>query len=78
MNLSSSDLRDDVQKLVRKTLYKIVSHGKTDNVSANYVVEINNNVNQITNDCTRFEILCCSLVSKFVIFMTSKYFYISS
>ena len=52
MNLSSSDLRDDVQKLVRKTLYKIVSHAKTDNVSANYVVEINNNVNQITNDCT--------------------------
>ena len=49
----SSSSQEEVQKLVEKKLCKkIVFHAKTDNVPANYVTELYDNVNDLTNDCT--------------------------
>ena len=69
MDLQSSDLPEEIQKLVKKnSLKKVVFHAKTEYVPANYVVEMlhdNDNDNDITNDSTsynRYEIFYCSEV----------------
>ena len=59
MNLSCSDLPEEVQKLVKEnSVEKIIYHVKTKNVPANYVVELYDNENVTTNvytDYTRYE-----------------------
>ena len=69
MDLQSSDLPEEVQKLVKEnSVKKVVFHAKTEYVPANYVVEMlhdNDNDNDITNDSrsyTRYEIFYCSEV----------------
>ena len=65
MDLQSSDLPEEVQKLVKEnSVKKVVFHAKTEYVPANYVVEmLHDNDNDITNDSrsyTRYEIFYCS------------------
>ena len=64
MDLSSSDLPEEVQKLVKEnSVKKILYHVKTKNVPANYVVEMYDNENNTTNvytGYTRYEIFYCS------------------
>ena len=66
MDLQSSDLPEEVQKLVKEnSVKKVVFHAKTEYVPANYVVEMHDNDNEITNDSTsytRYEIFSCSEV----------------
>ena len=67
MDLQSSDLPEEVQKLVKEnSVKKVVFHAKTEYVPANYVVEmLHDNDNDITNDSgsyTRYEIFYCSEV----------------
>ena len=69
MDLQSSDLPEEVQKLVKEnSVKKVEFHAKTEYVPANYVVEMlhdNDNDNDITNDSrsyTRYEIFYCSEV----------------
>ena len=67
MGLQSSDLPEEVQKLVKEnSVKKVVLHAKTEYVPANYVVEmLHDNDNDITNDSrsyTRYEIFYCSEV----------------
>ena len=67
MDLHSSDLPEEVQKLVKEnSVKKVVFHAKTEYVLANYVVEmLHDNDNDITNDSrsyTRYEIFYCSEV----------------
>ena len=69
MDLQSSDLPQEVQKLVKEnSVKKVVFHAKTEYVPANYVVEMlhdNDNDNGTTNDSrsyTRYEIFYCSEV----------------
>ena len=67
MDLQSSDLPEEVQKLVKgNSVKKVVFHAKTEYVPANYVVEmLHDNDNDITNDSrsyTRYEIFYCSEV----------------
>ena len=67
MDLQSSDLPEEVQKLVKEnSVKKVVFHAKTEYVPANYVVEmLHDNDNGITNDSrsyTRYEIFYCSEV----------------
>ena len=51
MDLQSSDLPEEVQKLVKEnSLKKVVFHAKTEYVPANYIVEMHGNDNYITND----------------------------
>ena len=64
MDHQSSDLPEEVQKLVKEnSVQKIVFHAKTEYVSANYVVTNDGNDNDITNyftSYTRYEIFYCS------------------
>ena len=64
MDLSSGDLPEEVQKLVKKnSVKKIIYHVKTKNVPAKYVVEIVDNENDTTNvytGYTRYKIFYCS------------------
>ena len=66
MDLRSSDLPEKVQKLVKEnSVKKVVFHAKIEYVPANYVVEMHDNDNEITNDSTsytRYEIFSCSEV----------------
>ena len=67
MDLQSSDLPEEVQKLVKEnSVKKVVFHAKTEYVPVNYVVEmLHDNDNDITNDSrsyTRYEIFYCSEV----------------
>ena len=67
IDLQSSDLPEEVQKLVKEnSVKKVVFHAKTEYVPANYVVEmLHDNDNDITNDSrsyTRYEIFYCSEV----------------
>ena len=67
MDLQSSDLPEEVQKLVKEnSVKKVVFRAKTEYVPANYVVEmLHDNDNDITNDSrsyTRYEIFYCSEV----------------
>ena len=60
MDLHSSDLPEEVQKLVKEnSVKKVVFHAKTEYVPAIYVVEMHGNDNDITIDftiCTRYKI----------------------
>ena len=67
MDLQSSDLPEEVQKLVKEnSVKKVVSQAKIEYVPANYAVEmLHDNDNDITNDSrsyTRYEIFYCSEV----------------
>ena len=66
MDLSSSDLPEEVQKLVKEnSVKKIIYHAKTKNFPANYAVEMYDNENDTTNvytGHTRYEIFYCSEV----------------
>ena len=66
MDLQSSDLPEEVQKLVKEnSVKKVVFHAKTEYVTANYVVGMHDIDNDITNDSTsytRYEIFYCSEV----------------
>ena len=66
MDLQSSDLPEEVQKLVKEdSVKKVVFHAKTEYVTANYVVGMHDTDNDITNDSTsytRYEIFYCSEV----------------
>ena len=69
MDLQSSDLPEEVQKLVKEnSVNKVLFHAKTEYVPANYVVEMlhdNDNDRDILNDSTsytRYEIFYCSEV----------------
>ena len=63
-DLSTSDLPEEVQKLVKEiSVKKIIYLVKTKYVPANYVVEMYDNVNDTTNvytSYTRYEIFYCS------------------
>ena len=62
MDLHSSDLPEEVQKLVRENSVKnVVFHAKTEYVPANYVVEMHGNDNDFTS-YPRYEIFFCSEV----------------
>ena len=64
MDLSSSDLPEEVQKLVKKnSVKKMIYHLKTKNVPANYVVEMygnENDTNNVHTGYTQYEIFYCS------------------
>ena len=69
MDLQSSDLPEEVQKLVKEnSVRKVVFHAKTEYVPDNYVVKTphgNDDDNDITNDSTSYtlyEIFYCSEV----------------
>ena len=66
MDLHSSDLPEEVQKLVKEnSAKKEVFHAKTEYVPNNYVMEMHGNVKDISNDNTnnsRYEISYCSEV----------------
>ena len=53
MDLQSSDLLEEVQKLVKKnSVKKVVFHAKIEYVPANYIVEMHDN--HITTDSTSY------------------------
>ena len=67
MDLQSSDLPEELQKLVKEnSVKKVVFHAKTEYVPATYVVEmLHDNDNDITIDSrsyTGYEIFYCSEV----------------
>ena len=50
MDLSSSELPNEIRKIIREdSVKKIVYHAKTDHVPTNYVVEMHDNENDTTN-----------------------------
>ena len=66
MDLHSSGLPEEVQKLVKEnSVKKVVFLAKTEYVPANYVVETHGNDNNKINDFqihTRYEVFYCSEV----------------
>ena len=55
MDFGSSDLPEEVQKLVKEnSMKKIIIHVKTKNVRANYVVEIDDKENDTTKVYTGY------------------------
>ena len=63
MNLTSSELPNEIQKILREvSVKKVVYHAKTDHVSVNYLVEMHDNENDTTNvktGYTQYQIFYC-------------------
>ena len=66
MDLTSSELPNEIQKIIREdSVKKIVYHAKTDHVPANYVLEMHydfddDNKPSVYTGYTRYEIYYCS------------------
>ena len=66
MDLTSSELPNEIQKVIREdSVKKIVYHAKTDQVPANYVLEMHydfddDNKPSVYTGYTRYEIYYCS------------------
>ena len=59
MNLNSSELPDEIKRIVKEyTVKKILYYERTANIPANFVLEMHD-LND--RDFTRYEILYCSL-----------------
>ena len=63
MNLTSSELPNEIQKILREvSVKKVVYHAKTDHVPVNYLVEMHDNENDTTNvktGYTQYQIFYC-------------------
>ena len=76
MDLNSSELSEEVQKLIkRNSVKKIIYHVKTKNVPVNYEVEMYDNEKDTTNvysGYTRYEVFYCS-EEKIINFITTYF-----